>query len=138
MSVDGAQSRAMDESSGESAGDVTRREKGAIIHNRWVAAGIKSLNEMAAKSGFDRGQLAKAEKGEASDAYYERVMAWLDRYTGEPVPPSGHVVTFEAEGLFGVARVAVQGPVEDADELQARFERLLTNLLRRQGESSVD
>ena len=111
-------------------------ERGKVIHRRRLSHGIKSLHEFARASGVSRKAITAAELGDASVATYERLEAWLDRFEEEigddAPPPSGRLVTFEVEGLFGVARVAVQGPVEDADELQDRFERLLTNLLRQQ------
>ena len=127
---------------------VTHKERGQEITRRRLAHGITSVRDFTERTGLAREAVAKAEKGTASEGTYQRLEAWLDAFdeeTGDntrqdasPPASSGHVVTFEAEGLFGVARVAVQGPVEDADELQERFERLLTNLLRQQGAPPSD
>lgn len=126
MTEDKAESRAVT-SSDEGSGDLTKREMGRVIHNRWVAAGIKSANEFAEMSGIHRDTVAKIVDGTASDNSYQRAAAWLDRYTGEP--KENRVVTFEVEGIYGVGRVSVAGPVEDAGELEERFARILDRLL---------
>jgi hypothetical protein len=113
--------------SDDTHGELSKREMGRVIHNRWVAAGIKSRNEFADMSGIHRDTVKKIEEGTASDTQYERASAWLDRYTGEPREP--RVVTFEVEGLYGVGRVSVAGPVENSEELEERFARILDRLL---------
>lgn len=122
---------------------ASKAEKGRVIHNRRIAAGIKSLNQftnlMRQSTTIDRSTLTKVEKGDPTveDDTFDRVMAWLDEYVGEP-DAAERVVTFEAHGLYGVARVSVAGPVEDAAELEERFARILDRLLAGQRDTSSD
>ena len=132
MTTDRADLRVMDASDEGSSGDVSKREKGQIIHNMWVDAGFRSLNDFASKSPFDRGTLGKVEDGTASDTTYDRVVAWLEKYVGEPEPESRGLVTFEAHGIFGVDRITVAAPVEDADVAAEQFAKLMDSLRRRE------
>jgi hypothetical protein len=138
MDQNSADLRGMTSNGEESPGELSlsKREMGQVIHNRWVAAGIKNRSEFATKSGIHRDTVKKIEQGTASDAQYERASAWLDRYTGEP--KGERVVTFEVEGLYGVGRVSVAGPVEDAAELEERFARILDRLLAGQRPDDPD
>jgi hypothetical protein len=96
--------------------EPTRLEKGAIIRRRWLDAGFKSKNDFANKSPFDRKTLTKIEAGTAELATYERVMAWLDNYTGESAEPSREQLTFTVEGQE--VTVTVRGPVADREQLK--------------------
>ena len=131
MTHDGADLRVMTDNGEGSSGDVSKREKGQIIHNMWVAAGFRSLNDFADKSPFDWRTLDRVEKGTASDTTYDRVVSWLEKYTGEPEEP-GRLVTFRAQGIFGAAEVTVAGPVENTAELAEQFAKLLDNLRKRE------
>ena len=133
MTTDRADLRVMVESDEGSAGDVSKREKGQVIHNMWVDAGFRSLNDFANRSPFDRATLGKVEEGTASDTTYDRVLAWLEKYVGEPEPASSNLVTFRAQGIFGAAEVTVAGPVENTAELAEQFAKLLDNLRKREG-----
>ena len=128
--------RVMTDNGEGSSGDVSKREKGQVIHNMWVAAGFRSLNDFADKSPFDWRTLDRVEKGTASDTTYDRVVSWLEKYVGEPEDTS-RLVTFRAQGIFGAADVTVAGPVENAAELAEQFAKLLDNLRKRENGEGV-
>ena len=138
MTHDRADLRVMTENGEGSSGGVSKREKGQIIHNMWVAAGFRSLNDFADKSPFDWRTLDRVEKGTASDTTYDRVLAWLEKYTGEPESePASRLVTFRAKGIFGADEVTVAGPVEDAAAMAEQFAKLLDNLRKRESGEDV-
>jgi DNA-binding Lrp family transcriptional regulator len=89
--------------------------------------GIKSLREFADKSGISREALTAAENGAASDATYERIEAWFDRFEeeiGDEGGPESGIVEFRIAGNFGVD-VIVKGPVSNIAELEAAVQKLI-------------
>lgn len=104
--------------------------RGHAIKARRLAHGIKSVHELARKSGVSREAVTAAERGDASKETYERLEAWLDRFdeeTGSDVPADPRVFTFRLEMAAGVV-VAVSGPIDDIDKLMAPVERLMARL----------
>lgn len=119
-------------------------ERGQRIKRRRLAVGIKSLREFAKATGVARNAITAAEDGHGSKGTYERLEAWLDDFdeeTGADVPDvaSGRIVTFEVQGIYGVGKVSVAGPVEDAAELEERFARIVDRLIAGQrGDSPTE
>lgn len=120
------------------------RARGEALKARRLRLGIKSLRELEEKTGVARTTITKAEAGEASRPTYERLEAWFDRFEheitseAEVVEPGGGVMTLSVEGIYGVAKVTVQAPVEDADELRAFFRGLLADLRDQSPEAETD
>jgi transcriptional regulator with XRE-family HTH domain len=106
---------------------VTDESRGHEVKQRRLRHGIKSLREFAEKSGISREAVTAAENGTASDATYERIHAWFDRFeeeVGDDGPSEPGVVEFRIAGNFGVD-VIVKGPVSNIAELEAAVERLI-------------
>lgn len=109
--------------------DETRGQK---IRQRRMHHGIKSVRELASKSGISREALTAAEKDEASVGTYERIEAWLSAFEEETgaddptsAPPNGGpTVEFHVTGNFGVDVVG-KGPVSHIGEIEAAVERLV-------------
>jgi transcriptional regulator with XRE-family HTH domain len=106
---------------------VTDESRGQEVKQRRLRHGIKSLREFADKSGISREALTAAENGTASEATYERISAWFDRFeeeVGDDEVPEPGVVEFRIAGNFGVD-VIVKGPVANIAELEAAVQRLI-------------
>lgn len=107
---------------------VIDKSRGQEVKQRRLRHGIKSLRELAAKSGISREAVTAAEEGTASEATYERIHAWFDRFEeevgddGDDAEPG--VVEFRIAGNFGVD-VIVKGPVANIAELEAAVQRLI-------------
>ena len=106
---------------------VPDQSRGQEVKQRRLRHGIKSLREFADKSGISREAVTAAENGTASDATYERIHAWFDRFeeeVGDDGPSESGVVEFRIAGNFGVD-VIVKGPVANIAELEAAVQRLI-------------
>lgn len=108
---------------------VTNESRGKAIKRRRLHHGIKSLREFSEKSGVSREALTAAENDEASDATYQRLEAWLDRFeeeVGDDVSAAKDVdvIEFRIAGNFGVD-VVVKGPASRLDEIERAVERLV-------------
>jgi hypothetical protein len=94
-----------------------------------MALGIRSVREMAMRSGVSRGAASAAEHGDGAKGTYERLENWLSEQEGGPStpPPDFDIETIEfvVEGDFGV-KVTVKGPIRDRAELEAS----VTNIIR--------
>lgn len=121
---------------------VTDHERGGELKRRRVADGIKSVREFVEATKrlgmpVSREAITAAEAGEASDNTYARLEAFLDRWEEETshdrdeeiAPAAPNLVKFRVHGNFGVD-VVVEGPVEDADELERVVERLIRGMQR--------
>lgn len=110
---------------------MTDETRGHAIKRRRLALGIKSVRQVATKSGVSREAVTAAESGTASNETYDRLEAWLDTFeeeTGHDVEPDDQgVVTFRLSGSFGVD-VALSGPVENLAELEASVRRLIREM----------
>ena len=124
----------------ERIGVVTdeKKSRGQEIKRRRINAGLKSLHRFAAATErldmkVSREAITAAEKGAASPETYDRLEAFLDRWEEETgndedeAGPSPRQITFRVHGNFGVD-VVVQGPVDDADELERVVERLIRGM----------
>lgn len=106
---------------------MTDETRGHEVKQRRLRHGIKSLREFAEKSGISREAITAAENGTASDATYERIFAWFDRFdeeVGEDDNAEPGVVEFRIAGNFGVD-VIVKGPVANVVELEDAVQRLI-------------
>ena len=107
---------------------VTTESRGKAIKRRRLHHGIKSLREFADKTGVSREALTAAENDEASEATYERIEAWLDRFDEEVEDVSADrdvdVIEFRIAGNFGVD-VVVKGPASRLDEIEQAVEKLV-------------
>lgn len=112
---------------------VEDEKRGERIRQRRMAHGIKSLREFAERSGVSREAITAAEGGSASQATYERLEAWLDRFEHE-VGADDHEhdhdddqVEFQISGNFGV-NVTIKGPVADLTRLEVAAAHLLREI----------
>jgi transcriptional regulator with XRE-family HTH domain len=105
---------------------IDDKSRGQEVKQRRLRHGIKSLRELAAKSGISREAVTAAEEGTASDATYERIHAWFDRFEEEigDDGDDGGVVEFRIAGNFGVD-VIVKGPVANIAEIEAAVQSLI-------------
>lgn len=107
--------------------DENRR--GRDLAQRRARHGIKSVRELARQSGVSREGITAAENGTASDATYDRLEAWFDRYEEEigddPTDRRDDVVEFQVRGVHGVREIIVKGPISNLPELEAAVARLL-------------
>jgi transcriptional regulator with XRE-family HTH domain len=109
---------------------VTNETRGKAIKRRRLHHGIKSLREFSERSGVSREALTAAENDEASEATYERVEAWLDRFDEEvgehdmSAATDVDVIEFRISGNFGVD-VIVKGPASHMDEIESAVEKLV-------------
>lgn len=118
-------------------------KRGERIRQRRMAHGIKSLREFAERSGVSRDAVTAAETGSASQATYERLEAWLDRFEHEVGADDHHEddqVEFKISGNFGV-NVTIRGPVADLTRLEVAAAHLLREIQSEpslQGEQVAD
>lgn len=104
--------------------------RGHSIKARRLALGVKSLREFAEASGISREALTAAEKGQGSQATYERADAWLDRFEEE----TGHdeavaePIRFTFHDIYGIGELIVEGPVDHPAELVEAVTKLLAEI----------
>lgn len=118
---------------GDQDDDVTRIAenvaRGAALRRRREAEGITAA-ELERETGIARQTIARAEKGQASNATYRQLEAWFDHYDLETLPrtpAAGGLVEYEVSGDFGV-RVVVRGPIADAEALENSVTRIIRNI----------
>lgn len=108
--------------------DVNDETRGHALKQRRLRLGIKSQRELAEKTGLSRSAIKKAEEDlGASDATYERLEAWFDKFeedTGhadyEEPDAAGSLdgqLTVTMKGVYGIESITVNAPVENPDEL---------------------
>jgi hypothetical protein len=112
--------------------DVDRKKRGQALHDRRLALGIKSVNELYKQSGISRDAITAAEAGSASVATYERLEAWFARFeeeTGsdEPAAPEIAMMEIEVSGDFGV-KIVVRGPITDREALEQSARRIIRSI----------
>ena len=126
-----ADSFLVDETSdgGQAGGDLSAR--GAALATRRETVGITAV-ELEKETGIARQTIARAEKGQASKATYRQLEAWFDRFdeeSGANAPRSdARIVTLEVEGVFGIGRVAVKGPIDNPSALRKILADLIADL----------
>lgn len=107
---------------------VINETRGKAIKRRRLHHGIKSLREFSEKTGVSREALTAAESDEASEATYERLEAWLDRFEEEiedvNADRESDVIEFRIAGNFGVD-VVVKGPASRLEEIEVAVEKLV-------------
>ena len=93
--------------------------------------------ELAAAAGVHRDTVTDIEAGKGFQVKtLNKILAALDdaeAAAGTHVPPRDPepgIVTLEVEGVFGVARVAVKGPVSDSAELRRLLSDVIADLRR--------
>jgi transcriptional regulator with XRE-family HTH domain len=119
-------------SGGATLTPVRDETRGQEVRRRRLRHGIKSLREFADKSGISREALTAAESGTASDATYERIAAWFDRFeeeVGDEDLPSSDVVEFRIADID----VIVKGPVSHIAELEEAVAKLVLATRRTRG-----
>lgn len=116
---------------------IVEETPGQRIKRRREALGLDVI-DLAQQAKVDRGQLARIEAGEVQRPRHSTIHAIesaLDRLEvemGGPYDsPEPRQVTFRIQGNFGVD-VVVQGPVDDADELERVVERLILGMQNRE------
>ena len=102
-------------------------ERGRRLKERRMRHDIKSLRELAEKTGVDRQAIARAEAGQASSATYDRLEAWFDRFEEEigDDDAGGDQVEIEVRDIVGIGQVIYRGPAGDVPEFEAMLERLI-------------
>lgn len=115
---------------------VTDKDRGDSIARRMDRLGIP-VSDLAERLGVDRQTIDRARAGRSHPATFGKIEAWLDDFEHEvgadteAPPDSGGLVEFELEGVFGVARVVVKGPVGDIDLLRDQVARLVNQMRER-------
>lgn len=95
-----------------------------------MALGIRSVSELALRSGVSRSATSAAEHGEGAKGTYERLEAWLsDQEQGDaPASATGlEQIEFTVEGDFGV-KVTVRGPINDRAALQESVAEIIRSI----------
>lgn len=111
--------------------------RGQAIRRRRMALGIRSVSEMARRSGVSRSAATAAEHGEGARGTYERLEAWLSAQEageGEDVPmnvPALEQLTLRAEGEDW--KFTVSGPIADRERLKADLLDLVQRHIRGEG-----
>jgi transcriptional regulator with XRE-family HTH domain len=108
---------------------MSNETRGHAIRARRLAHGIKSVRQLADRSGVSREAITAAEAGQASAQTYERLEAWFDAFeeeTGSDEANEPHIIVVRLKNDLG--EVAVEGPVDDLAELEAAARRLLRGL----------
>lgn len=111
-------------------------ERGESIRRRRMALGIRSVREMAIRSGVSRGAATAAEHGEGSSGTYDRLEAWLasqEQPASQPV--SLEQIEFTVSGDFGVT-VTVKGPISDRSALEESVAKIIRSIRAETGDSS--
>lgn len=109
---------------------VTSEERGQAIRRRRMALGIRSVSELAERSGVSRSATTAAEHGDGARGTYERLEAWLselERAEGSPAEQSLEQIEFTVEGDFGV-KVTVRGPITDRAALQESVAEIIKSI----------
>lgn len=109
---------------------VDTAERGQAIRKRRMALGIRSVSELATRSGVSRSATTAAEHGDGARGTYERLEAWLaeqERAEGSSVEPSLEQIEFTVEGDFGV-KVTVRGPITDRAALQESVAEIIKSI----------
>lgn len=109
--------------------------RGEALKRRRLALGIKSLREFAEGTGIDRGALAKAEQGVASDGTYERAEAWLTRQeveNGHDDEPAAGGTEVTLRGVYGIDELIYKSPSQDPDIVAEAVSKLLEQLKNRE------
>lgn len=123
--------------SGESGADshpVGNEERGQSIRRRRMALGIRSVREMAIRSGVSRGAASAAEHGEGSAGTYERLESWLASQEGGTTDSvSLEQIEFTVEGDFGV-KVTVKGPITDRSALEDSVTKIIRSIRHESGD----
>lgn len=118
---------------------MSDEDRGHAIKARRLAHGIKSERAFSEETGVDRRAIARAEAGQGSEATYERLEAWLEKFEEEiglnapPAHAEPGAVTFHLSGNFGV-EVSVSGPVENLAELEATVQRMIQAMGQQQAD----
>ena len=95
-----------------------------------MTLGIRSVSELALRSGVSRSATSAAEHGEGAKGTYERLEAWLseqERGEGEPSATGLEQIEFTVEGDFGV-KVTVKGPIQDRAALQESVAEIIKSI----------
>lgn len=116
------------------------RARGRKIQQRMRALGI-SGRQFSARTGIDRRTLQRAmdATGSVREGTYDHIETWLERlerkaetFDGIPdVAPSDEgerFVELELEGVFGIGRVVVRGPVDDPEAVVKAATELMRQL----------
>jgi transcriptional regulator with XRE-family HTH domain len=110
---------------------VDNAERGEAIRRRRMALGIRSVSELAARTGVSRSAASAAEHGGGARGTYERLEAWLSEQerNGLSAPPSDGVeqIEFTVEGDFGV-KVTVKGPISDRAALEDSVAKIVRSI----------
>lgn len=104
--------------------------RGEAIRRRRYEFGITSVRQFAEATGVDRHAIGRAEAGNGSEATYERLERWLDKFaeeTGSDLPEQHGLITIKIAGNFGVT-ATIQGPVENLAELEDAAARLVREM----------
>lgn len=100
---------------------VTEESRGQAIVRRRLALGIRSVREFEKAAGVSRPAITSAEEGHGSEATYQRLEAWLDRFeddTEKQSPDNGDdMVELVFEDVFGVGRMIVRARAAYRDEV---------------------
>ena len=99
------------------------------MRRRRLANGIKSVRALQERSGVSRDAITSAEAGNASEATYQRLEAWLTRYElANAVNEMALAqIEYEVQADEGL-RIVVRGLLADAEELERAVARLIQGL----------
>jgi len=114
---------------------VTNGSRGEDIKRRRFALGIDSIHKLHKATGIDRETLSRAEAGNASDATYDRLEAWLDRVEEEDggAPDSAGPIKLTFHDVYGIGEIIVEGPVDHPDELTEAVGKILERIRSQSG-----
>lgn len=120
---------AQTETDGADLSVVTALNRAEQIKRRRLALGIKSLREFAKESGISREALTAAEDGTASAGTVDRVEAWLTQQEEEnghdDSASAGEPLRMTLRGVYGIAEIVVEAPVDHPEELAEAVSRIL-------------
>ena len=99
------------------------------MRRRRLANEIKSVRALHERSGVSRDAITSAEAGNASEATYQRLEAWLARYElANAVNDLALAqIEYEVQADEGL-RIVVRGSLADAEELERAVARLIQGL----------
>lgn len=120
---------------------VDDTERGQAIRRRRMALGIRSVSELAVRSGVSRSATSAAEHGRGARGTYERLEAWLserERENGHEEPavvrPLGEGGFTEVTLFKGAVRAVVKAPVDNPEALREAIANVLAAIPDEDGE----